>query len=205
MVKIRTLSKKTREEYFEEIYREYFDRLYAYALVITKCKSTAKEVISDVFYNLWNTKTDFHSIKELKSYLFTCVKNQAIRSLSCDPIRFNTESYNNVISSIDYVDPEELLIGKELDRFLKKTIDQLPPQCKLVFQMIKQDGKKYDQVAHELGISKDTVKYHMKTAIKKIITELESYQAVSNTVNMYSSGLSGVVIIGIIDILFRLP
>src|SRR5690606_42043092 len=63
MAKIRTLSERDHEDYFERIYSEYFDRLFAYALVITKSENLAKDVVSDVFFNLWNAKKNLSSVR----------------------------------------------------------------------------------------------------------------------------------------------
>jgi len=163
-----------KSDYFERIYKDYFDRLFAYALIISKSEIIAKDIVSDVFFNLWNTNIDLASIKDLKSYLFTSVKNQAIRTISNDPAKFNFDNYQIATTSIDYINPEELLIGKELDQFLSETINNLPPHCRLVFKMVKENQMKYENVATELGISIDTVKYHLKIAVKKIKVELEA-------------------------------
>lgn len=171
----RGLSQKQQEEYFEEVYKEYFDRLYAYALIITKSENLAKDVVSEVFLNLWRTKIDLCSIKELKSYLFTSIKNQSLKVLSNDPASFRNEDYEQLTSSIDKMNPEELLVGKELEQFLNDVIEKIPPQCALVFKMVKEDNMKYEDVATELGISKDTVKYHVKVALKKIRIELDDF------------------------------
>lgn len=182
-----------QEKYFEEVYRAYFDRLYAYALVITKSENLAKDVVSEVFFNLWKTKTDLFSIKELKSYLFTSVRNQALRSLSNDPVRFTSDNYEQVTASIDDLNPEELLVGKELDEFLNEVIEKLAPQCALVFRMVKEDSMKYAEVAAELGISVDTVKYHVKTALKKIRVELEAQYPDTKVIDWVSIGSISVI------------
>jgi len=187
MAKIRKLFDKAQKDYFEKIYRAYFDRLFAYALVITKSEILAKDVVSDVFFNLWNTQTDLSAVKDLKSYLFTSAKNQAIRTLSHDPIHFDLHDYKQATSSIEWINPEELLVGKELDNFLDKVISQLPPQCGIVFRKIKENNKKYDEVAAELDISVDTVKYHLKTALKKIKVELEIHFKGTRTIDWFSA------------------
>jgi len=170
---VKKISGENSIEYFKSIYMEYFDRLFSYALIITKSEDLAKDVVSDVFFNLWKTKTDLAAISQLKSYLYACVKNQAIKTLASDPVRFDAESYHNAVASVEWVNPEELLIGKELEEFLESVIGGLPPQCGLVFGMIKERRMNHDEVAAELGISKETVKYHLKTAMKHIRRKLE--------------------------------
>lgn len=174
-VKYKNHTEISDKAYFEEVYNKYFDRLFAYALLITKSEGLAKDVVSDVFYGLLKAEKDLHSIKQLKPYLFTSVKNQAIRAVSKDPLIFLSEDHEYTELSIDQVDPEELLIGKELEDFLEKTIAQLPPQCELVFRLAKQQNLNHEEVSKELNISIDTVKYHLKTALKKIKTALADH------------------------------
>lgn len=181
-------SHRKQREFFEEIYKENFDSLFAYGLIITKSESLAKDAVSEVFFNLWKAKTDLFSIKELKSYLFTSVKNQAVRILSNDPVHFHSNKYAQVTASIDNVNPEELLVGKELDEFINDVIEKLPPQCALVFRMVKEDRMKYGEVAAELDISMDTVKYHIKTALKKLRVELENHYPDTKIIDWVSTG-----------------
>ena len=51
---------------------------------------------------------------------------------------------------------------------INNAIAQLPPQCKLVFKLVKEDGLKYKEVAEILNISVKNVEYHMGNSLKKI-------------------------------------
>jgi RNA polymerase sigma-70 factor (ECF subfamily) len=184
MAKAKTLAGKNPEELIEKAYKDHFDHLYAYALIITKSKSLAKDTVSEVFFNLLKSKADLGSIRDLKSYLFTCIKNQANKVLTYDPYNYNKEA----ILSIDRINPEELLIGKELDQFLQKIFADLPPQCGLVFKMVKENQMKYHEVATELHISVDTVKYHLKTAVRIIKLKLEDHFEDTKVIRWFSSG-----------------
>ena len=179
---------KPQEEYFQEVYKAYFDRLFGYALMITRSENLAKDAVSEVFYNLWNGGTDLHSIKELSSYLFTSVKNQSVKALSYDPVEFRIDCYEHLTTSIDEIDPEEILVGKELEEFLNEVIENLPSHCALVFRMVREDNMKHDDVANELGITRDTVKYHLKTAMKKIKAELEDHFSETTFLKWVSAG-----------------
>ncbi|HEY6900571.1 MAG TPA: sigma-70 family RNA polymerase sigma factor, partial [Puia sp.] len=64
--------------------------------------------------------------------------------------------------------PAELCISADLVRQIKQVIRQLPPQCKLIFQLVKEDGLKYKEVAAILDISPLTVRNQLAIAIRKI-------------------------------------
>lgn len=184
MSKAKKFRVKNPDELIEKAYKDHFDQLYAYALIITKSRSLAKDTVADVFLSLLNTKADLSSIKDIKSYLFICIKNQANRIITYDPRNYNKEE----ILSIEKINPEELLIGKELDQFLQKIIDTLPPQCGIVFKMVKENQMKYNEVAAELDISVDTVKYHLKTAVRTIKIKLEDHFNETKVIPWFSSG-----------------
>ena len=160
---------------FREVYEKYFDRLFAYACVITNCESLAKDAVSEVFFNLWNSGRELSAIRELKAYLFTSVKHQAIRAVSADPAHFESFSYDQLTRSIEHVSPEDLMIGKELEDFLEEAVNALPPHCRLVYKMVKEQNMKHREVAAELGISQGTVKQHMIAALAKIKDSLNEH------------------------------
>jgi predicted DNA-binding protein (UPF0251 family) len=51
-------------------------------------------------------------------------------------------------------------------------IDQLPPKCKLIFKLIKEDGLKYKEVARLLDLSVKTVETQLSIAVRKIAQAL---------------------------------
>ena len=153
---------------FEEAYIRNFEKLYKYAKTITLSEDTAKDVVSEVFLNLWNIESGFAEIRELDSYLFISTKNLAIRSISRDPKSFVSIDFENSLKSIENLDPETLLLSKELFDLLEGTVSQLPDQCQLVFNLVRNQQMKHKEVADELGISVGTVKNQMIKALSKI-------------------------------------
>ncbi|MBV6640158.1 MAG: RNA polymerase sigma-70 factor [Cyclobacteriaceae bacterium] len=180
-------STSTLSTQFEEIYSSYYERLFAFALVITNSEADAQDVVSQVYYTLWEKQKNLSEIKDLKAYLFTSVKNQAVRHIANDRY-FHTEDIEEVLLSIDQVDPEELMIGKELEGFIDQAIMNLPDQCGLVFRLSRDKNMDQKEIAAELGISKYTVKYHMETALKKIMGELKSKFPESKVIKWMSAG-----------------
>ncbi|HEY8969681.1 MAG TPA: sigma-70 family RNA polymerase sigma factor, partial [Puia sp.] len=51
---------------------------------------------------------------------------------------------------------------------IQKAIDQLPPKCKMIFKLAKEDGLKYKEVAEVLNISIKTVENQLAIALHKI-------------------------------------
>ncbi len=199
---IKNLKDRDIETYFEDIYKEYFRRLFAYALTITKSKVLAQDIVSDVFFNLWNAREELYSIKQLKSYLFTSVKNRSISALSDNPVSFQREDHDDVITAVEKVDPEELMIESELQDFIDQSIEKLPPQCQLVFNMVKGQKKSHAEVANELGITTDTVKYHISAALKKLRKDLEVHFSEAKVVQWIARILATLIIFDLLKLTF---
>tara|TARA_Y100001949_G_scaffold170789_1_gene172387 strand:+ start:318 stop:926 length:609 start_codon:yes stop_codon:yes gene_type:complete len=158
---------------FKSIYEEQFENLYSYALTITGTPDLAKDAVSEVFFDLLKSQRDLSHVKDIRAYLLKSVKNSCIKIISRDPIQFEKLQSGIETKLVEEIDPEEVLIGKELDQFLEDAIKSLSPQCQLIFNMVKLQGKKYEDVANELGISMNTVRNHLVSSLKHIRNRIE--------------------------------
>jgi len=165
----------TNKQEFERIYNAHFEKLFYYSKKITRSDEISKDVVSDVFLNLLNRETPFSEIRELETYLFVSVKNLSIHALSLDPRRLNTQDIENSLKRVEGLNPEDILVGKELLAVVEETIKDLPDQCKLVFHFVKGKNMKYKEVAEELGITEGTVRNHLIKAMKAIRAEVEHH------------------------------
>ena len=97
------------EERFEKIYSTYLPRMYHYARKLLKSDHLAEDVVAEVFYNLWKTKSDFSEIKEIETYLFISVKNQVVRMLAKDPNVFVSLNIQNELKQIEQTNQTYLM------------------------------------------------------------------------------------------------
>ncbi len=148
------------------------DELLWFAIGILKNKESAEEIVSDVYVNIWNNRSQLLNITNLKSYLFICVRNGCLSHLR--------KLKNDKIVSIDSVnefqfmrleEPEDTNIEKEIIEQIYAAIETLPSKCKMAFTLAKINGLKYREIAEILDITEKTVNNHLVLAVKKI-TEL---------------------------------
>jgi RNA polymerase sigma-70 factor (ECF subfamily) len=164
------LTELNDEQAFEECYRQYFVRLYRFCFSIVHQKEPAEDIVHDVFMNLWKKRAASSSIRNLEVYLYVSVKN-----LSLNHLRNTTSSRTVDIAerSHEYIqfnaDPETLLVHSETVKKLAAAIRDLPPRCKLIFKLVKEDGLKYKDVALLLDLSVKTVEAQLAIAMKKIL------------------------------------
>ena len=162
------------EQAFEECYRQNFVRLYRFCFSIVHQKEPAEEIVHDVFMNLWKKRMGSSSIRNLEVYLYVSVKNLSLNYLR-DKHSFRTVDIAE--RSHEYIqfntDPETLLVHSETFKKLTVAIRDLPPRCKLIFKLIKEDGLKYKDVALLLELSVKTVEAQLAIATKKLLRAME--------------------------------
>jgi RNA polymerase sigma-19 factor, ECF subfamily len=160
---------------YKQLFLLFYPSLVPFAVSIIKSKELAEEIVSDVFIKIWQRRQQLDKVENLPFYLFTAVKNKCLSQLSDS--RYKAQIDINEITvefrSI-YHDPEQKMISAEMVKQIHAAIQDLPPRCKLIFKLVKEDGFKYKEVAELLQVSVKTVENQMSLAFKKIGTAINS-------------------------------
>jgi len=64
------------------------------------------------------------------------------------------------------------MITAEIDKIIREAVDALPPRCKMIFKLIREDGLKYKEVSQILNIAVNTIDVQMAIAVKRIAAAL---------------------------------
>jgi len=163
------------EEAFKKIYYLFYRKLYLFSLAIVKIKEAAEEITEDVFIKIWQQRAHISAINNLRVYLYIATKNTALSYLSKKAKDNLVEPFDNI--NIDLykssTTPEELMITAEMYRKIQQQVEALPPRCKMIFKLIREDGLKYKEVSDILNISVNTIDVQIAIAIKKIAVALK--------------------------------
>lgn len=159
---------------YEKIFLHYNDGLYRFAFSFVKDRQVAEEVISDVFISLWGNRLKLPEIENLKVYLYISVKNRCIKYLSRNKSRLYFSIDDLFLQHVAGTarSPEEMMVSQEILRSIEAAIDALPPKCKVIFRMVREDGLKYKDIAQILNISVKTIDAQMAIATKRIVESL---------------------------------
>lgn len=158
------------EKAFTSLYDQFSRQLYRNILYMVKDNDIAEELLQDLFLAIWQNRENIDPEKSLKSYLFKIAENLVymhFRKLAKDK-----RLLNSLISSYTDFDTnaEEVLISKENHQLLHKAIESLSPQRREVYSLCKLEGKSYEEVSKELGISTSTIRDHIVKANKAVKT-----------------------------------
>lgn len=149
----------------EQVYRSLFDNYYPLLMQFAHRfifdKDTCKDLVQDVFVNLWEKRQE-QEIKSLKWYLYAAVKNKCLVYLRNLGIKDKHQIY--LIDSYLSEHSEEELLDPELVKEVKKALDQLPKEMKRIFRLKYVHGHSMNDIAEDLNISLSTVKTQLGRA-----------------------------------------
>jgi RNA polymerase sigma-70 factor (ECF subfamily) len=157
------------ESAYKELFLVYYKPLQQFAFSFIKSQELAEEIVSDVFLKIWEKRAELESIGNLKVYLYVSIKNTALKyllkqkrqvAISLDELDIELESF--------HWSPEELILTAEMLKKIEDAINDLPPRCKIIFKLIKEDQLRYKEVAEILNVSVKTIDSQLAIALKKI-------------------------------------
>jgi len=175
---------------FRQVYVYFYKRLYTFALAIVKTREAAEEITEDVFVRIWQQRANLPAIQNLRVYLYTATKNSSLNYLSRKARESITEPFDHIHVELSdsALTPEQILITAEIHQKIQKAVEALPPRCKMIFKLVREDGLKYKEIAEILNISINTIDAQMAIAVKRITVAIEtqfdfSFKKVRNTNN----------------------
>lgn len=157
------------EKAYKSLFMDMHESLQDFAFGILKSQEDAEEVVSDFFIVLWQRRAGLPVIENPKLYFFTGVKNTALNKLTSRRKQKMPppEEWHTSLKSV-FFNPEELLLSAEVVKGIMAAINELPPKCKIIFKLIKEEGLKYAEVAQLLDISVKTVEAQMAIAMRRL-------------------------------------
>jgi len=157
---------------FEEIYRQYWSKLYIYAFNVLRERDLCEDIVQQVFTDLWAKRHDVQ-ISNIHSYLHQSVKYQIFN-------HFRESKYKNqllmefdLINTQDRID--ESYEKQELKNQIKEVIYQLPEQRRVIFEMSRYEGLSNKEISEKLNISLQTVKNQISKSLKFIRISLNNF------------------------------
>lgn len=153
------------EKTFYNTFRTHAQGLRNFLYYKTGSLPRAEDLVQDAFGKLWENCAKV-SPEKAKSYLFTVGNNLFLNQVAHEKVKLKFQKQDHPQQSNET--PEFIMEVTELRDQLEKAIAQLPDSQRLVFLMNRIDGKKYREIAEELGISQKAVEKRMHKALKEL-------------------------------------
>jgi RNA polymerase sigma-70 factor (ECF subfamily) len=160
---------------FEKIFREYFKSLHAYAYTFMKDNEQAEEIVQNVFCRIWEKREQLKPDGSLKAYLYRAVHNESLNYLKHQKTRAAFTVHHSNIDEPVSVEASEKLMVAELDGHIQQALNDLPQQCRIIFQLSRFENLKYKEIADHLNLSIKTVENQMGKALKILRVKLAEF------------------------------
>ena len=161
---------------FEDLFRSIYPALCGYSNRILNSAHDAEEIVQEVFYTLWKNRTKLDIKISIKSYLYKSVYNKSLNLIEHKGV------VNKYIDSYKQIEkpsysPEDAMQESEIYIVYKNTLKKLPERCRQIFQMSRDSGLKYHEIAEKLTISVKTVEANMSRALKAFRHSFAEYNS----------------------------
>lgn len=158
---------------FDQLYRQFSERLYGFAFSMLKDHEDAKEIVQDTFFRLWEKRSQLNPSTAIRPFLFSVAYHTTI-----DFIRkkLKDDKYRSYLHSRLSGNYTEDLPGhyRELVQTIREVIEKLPDQRKKIYLMSREEQLTHKEIAEQLNISAKTVENQINLALKAIRKQLRS-------------------------------
>ena len=156
---------------FEELFKGLFKPLCAFAMKFTGDVDTAKNLVHEVFIQVWEKFDSLPPETNYKSYCYTAVRNKCLNHIR-DKKKF--------VILQDAADDEPQVTNTtletaELQQKIEAAIAALPEKCRMVFELSRIEGLKYAEIAVKMNISIKTVEAQMSKALALMKEHLREF------------------------------
>jgi RNA polymerase sigma-70 factor (ECF subfamily) len=163
------------EASFETVFKTHFKNLHVYACTITRDEAAGEEVVQNVFVKLWERSEGLSIGGSVPAYLYRAVYNESLNYLKHQKVRsaYGQHVVHTMKNEKEHADKKLSL--KELEWRLAEAMNDLPEQCRTIFQLSRFEELRYREIADRLGLSIKTVENQMGKALKILRVKLVDF------------------------------
>ncbi len=167
------------ESALQKIFKHYYKYLVVTGYNITGDNEKAKDLVQDVFFELWKKREQIEVQTSLKAYLRRAVVNRSLNYIKTQK-RFDFGDENFDAQTPDKTfSAQKNLEAQDLKVALNTAIDSLPAKCKAIFMLSRYEKLSHKEIAVKLDISTKTIENQITKALKIVRTAVEKYNILS--------------------------
>lgn len=149
----------------ETLFRQHYAAMYRLARTILYDADESKDVVSDVFVRLLHSNPSVQ-VDKMEGYLMMAVRNRCLDVLSHKSVREQVEKLFSLELKLQHIIARNE--DERLDRLMQYIERELPPLSQQILRLRFLQEMTYEEVAHEVGVSKVTVYNHLWQSMHRI-------------------------------------
>jgi RNA polymerase sigma-70 factor (family 1) len=160
------------EDAFRKVFHFYMPSFFPMIVQVTKSGSIAEDIIQETFLRLWIHRDKLPEIRNPRAWLLRIAYLQAFTYLRDQNIHYKAVA--RIAAAELNTDETELSVSfRETSALIKKAVEELPKQQKIVYRLSREKGYKTARISSEMGLSEQSVKNTLVRALKFIRNYLE--------------------------------
>jgi RNA polymerase sigma-70 factor (ECF subfamily) len=164
--------KEGDEIVFREIFKDFHEKIFFYILSKSHSTYIAEEVTQITFIKLWQSRASLDESLPLLAQVFRIAKTTFIDILRKENNRRLLHDERAMYLQSHHITPGQHISGgleeKEMLKQVTQAIGKMPPMRRKIFELSREQGMSYKEIALYLSLSVSTVKNHIVLAIRDL-------------------------------------
>lgn len=149
----------------------------------TKDRTIAEDFVSEAFTAFWENRANLLPDTKPQAYLLTIVKNKCLNHLQHIQVRQRAEKnmtehaewlLTTRISTLKACDPE-FVYSEEVQQIIDTTLNKLPKKTRQIFEMNRNQGLSYKDIANKLDVTPKAIEFHISKALRQFRSSLKDF------------------------------
>ncbi|SFO74318.1 RNA polymerase sigma-70 factor, ECF subfamily [Chitinophaga sp. YR627] len=170
-----TALKKGDELAFSVLYDRYWAELYTMCYRRIGDEDAAKDIVQNIFVNLWTSRKEILIENTLAPYLNRAVRNRTISFYKKNMASMSRDAQFQH-EQVQYA-PDSSLDAKELEAVINDEIASMSDTMRKAFVLSRQENKSIREIATELSLSEQTIKNNISQALDRLRKKTQSFYA----------------------------
>lgn len=163
------------EHAFTVLYDRFKLPLYRFLLARFPEREIAMDILQEVFATLWEKRDSIRFKSSFSNYLFTAARNRALDFIAREKVKDRYLQSFSDFTEEDSSRTDDLVRSKDIAGRINQSIASLPTRTREVFKLSREQELSRKEIAHNLGVSEQTVKSHMFQALRALRLKLGSF------------------------------
>lgn len=154
------------ERAFAEIYERYFNVLFMHVLRRLRDRDDSKDIIQELFVQLWNNRSKINITSNLSGYLYMSARNRVLNCLA------KKKRESDYLASTLCMEPivndatDYKIRERQLTEMIASEVHAMPPKMREVFELSRKYNYTHKEIATELNLTEQSVRSHVKGALR---------------------------------------
>jgi RNA polymerase sigma factor (sigma-70 family) len=150
-----------QEQALRLLLHHYNPVLTGFIDTFTQSRERTEEIIQDIFMQVWLMRDNLMEINNMRAFLFVMARNEALNAIKAE---MREQKRREEFEKRREFEPEDDPKNGTTLQMIEEAIENLPPQMKRAWTLSRREGKKYEEIAVIMAISRETVKSYIQSA-----------------------------------------